>query len=286
MEFVAKTFKYLKSSWWLIWLMCLPVSIMLGFLVRPMALVSFLPSYALTDINNFSGMVALHFESLLIGNDTPLWAYFIIFIAVLVVLFLTVCVCYSLIEEHFRTDKLRLKKPLSRINEYFIPAVRVFALAVVFFVIYFALIVGLNALQHSIFSSRVRASVGSIIVMGFLAFSIFILVSWFSAPFVMMLPLMQVYGYEFGDALRNSASNYGKKPFKISFGLAFVFFILIILASVLAGIEAFIPSFVRIILSILLQSFALVYFFAYSMVVSFDVGDITRRDKGALENPW
>ncbi|MCL2847558.1 MAG: hypothetical protein FWE13_02250 [Firmicutes bacterium] len=287
MEFVAKTFKYLRSSWWLIWLMCLPASVVLAFFMRPLGLVSFLPTYALSEMTGTGNFLRLHFEPLIVDSRAFIGLFIVMPILIVITLFLTVCSVFSLIEIHFRTGRLQLKRPLSRINEYFIPTAKIFAFIIVFFIIYFALIIGLNALQHNILTGGrdvleiyITPSVGSIITMAIITLLIFVLVCWLMAPVMFMLPFMQVYGYGFGDGLRNATSYYAKNPFRISFGIAFIFLISIALSTVLAGLEEFLPIAVRIIISIVIQSFTLMYFFAYCMVVSFDVANIERRDKG------
>lgn len=270
-QYARETFKYLKKTWWLLGLVCLPAAVALGFFIRPVASLSFLPFYAMTDVKSFSDIMGLVLEPVALKW---IWPPFVIYAA----LFLTFCVTLPLIEKHFRVGRIAFKKPLSLINNYFLPVLKITLIYGAVLVFYFALLVSLTALQHYLITGAGYPKIASVVVASVLAVGMFILLCWLSSPFMFMIPLMQIYGYSFGDAFTSSVSYYGNKPFKVTFGFAFIFFIVAAMRIVFSALATFIPPWAEILISCALHLFLLVYFCAYCMVTTFSLTGMERKD--------
>ena len=252
-------------------LIALPAAVALGFFIRPVASLSFLPLYATADIRTFLDIVWLAVEP---RTLTWIWPGFLIFGT----LFFTFCLAMPFIETHFRVGRMSIKKPFSLMNHYFLPALKIVFIVGAVFALYFAVLLSLTALQHLMISGAGVPNTASVIVTCVLALFMFCLLCWLCSPFMFMAPVMQIYGYSFADAFTSSVSYYGNKPFKVTFGFAFVFFIAALVRGVAAALGAFIPQWGQIIISIVLHLFLLVYFCAYCMVVTFGVTGMERKD--------
>ena len=273
-------------------LICLPGAVVLGFFVRPFAVVSFLPIYAGTEIFGFADFIFLLFEPFSLSTNSHLSLIFIAPIIIFAVLYVTVCISFSVIEKQFRLGRLQLKKPFIDLKCYFKVGLKTILIVALIAVIYFAIIISLNALQHLLFSNTLthhyqevyfsRASAASIVTISIISLVLFVLSLWLFAPLIFTIPLMQIYGYSLADAIRNSISYYATKAFSISFGFGFIFFIAVLFSTVLAALDTFLPNFpaaLRIIISIIIQGFVLVYFVAYCMVTTFNIAGIQKRAK-------
>jgi small-conductance mechanosensitive channel len=266
---------------------CLPAAITLGFFIRPIAALSFLPLYFATGADAFEGMgffgVLWQITGFTVGEFTISAVFPLILI--LVVCFLTFCVAFSVIERHLRSGKLTLKKPLSKINDYFIPTLKVILVLGGILVLYFALVISLSTVQHVLISGAGNPpNIGSIITSVIISLVLFFVMCWIVSPLIFMVPLMQIYGYKFGVALKNAFSYYGNNAFKITVGLSLVLLIGAGLQAGLSALSVYLPNAVEILLATVLHLFMLVYLVAYCMVTTFVATGMERRD--IKKKPW
>jgi hypothetical protein len=271
-SYLKETFYYLKKSWWVLALIFLPAAVALGFFIRPMASLSFLPVYAEGHIYGFTDVMLTVLNPYMIKT---VWPIFLIF----VLLFFTFCLGMPFIEKHFRSGKMTGSKPFSLANNYFIPTLKVSLIIGAIIVLYFTLHIALISMLDFILSgSGGVTSIAAVIVSSVFSLGFFTLMCWLLTPFVFMIPLMQMYGYSFGDAFRSSVSYCGEKPFKATMGFWLVFIIVAALRMVASAFERFIPSYALIIISSVLHLFLLVYFCAYTMVTTFSASGMERKD--------
>ena len=252
-------------------LVCLPAAVALGFLVRPVTSMTYLPFYVGADIQSLLDIVWLFAPRFVLTAVFPLVLLF-------AVLLLTFCGMLSVIEKHFRIGRILLKKSLSEINSYFLPGLKILLILGGMLLIYFALLMSLTGLQHYIVSGVGVPSVASVIIASVLSLGLFAVLSWLCSPLMFMVPLMQIYGYSFGDALTSSVSYYGNQPFKITFGFFSVFLIVSAVGIVIASLSLYIPPIFQTLVWIVLHLFLLVYIGAYSMVTTFSITGMERKD--------
>jgi len=272
-QYVRETFQYLKRVWRPLSLICLPAAVMLGFFIRPVSGITYLPFYAGSNISRgFAEIFLLVVGDITVRAVVPPLLFF-------VVLLLTFCFVCSFIEKHFRIGRTLFKKSFSEINNFFIPTLKVFLILAGLLLIYFALLVSGATLQHYLFSGGGNPNVASVIVASVWSLILAVLLMWLCSPLIFMIPLLQIYGYSFGDAFRASLSYYGNSPLKITFGLAFGFIAAAAVALPVAMLALYIPDWVQVMVWAILHWFLLVYVGAYSMVTTFSVTGMERKDK-------
>ena len=274
MQYVRETFLYLKRVWNKLGLICLPAAVLLGFVNRPVSGITYLPAYATGNVNGFADILRLVAGEFTVKTIFP---PFLIFI----VLLLTFGFMFSFIEKHFRIGRTMLKKSFQEINNYFIPVLKIILIIGGFLLVYYLLMVSGVAFQHFLFSfGRTPPSVISVVIASLWSVILTAVLILLCSPLIFMVPLMQIYGYSFGDTFRSSLSYYGNNPLKITFGLAFGFIIATVIGAGLSILDLFILDWywVKTVLWIVLHCFLLVYVGAYSMVTVFSVTGMERKD--------
>lgn len=270
MKFIRETFSYLKKSFWLLVLICLVPAGVLGIFVKPLSSMTFVPQYSKTFVRSFADVFALIFN---VKNLRTVYPLILIFVTILI----AICMCVSVIEKHFRVGKLMLKKPFSEINSTFFPVLSVELTLSAVMIVYSILLISLvSFLQYMICGFGTYPTVGAVIAAAVISIVLFIVGFCTAGPFMLMIPIMVIYGYSFSDALTSAFELAGKKSASVLFGGIFPFLVVLIIEYILSFFE--IIKVVSVIVSTLMYLFLLVYIVAYVMIVMFELSGLERRD--------
>jgi len=273
-QYVRETFLYLKHVFFKLGLICLPAAVALGFCIRPVSAVTFLPAYANENVSRgFSDILRL-----VAGEYTLKYVVLPLILAIL--LLLTFCFMFSFIEKHFRIGRTMFKKSFFEINNYFIPVFKIILILSGVLLVFYALAVSGVTLQHYIFSGEGTPNAGSVVVAALWTAALSAVLVWLCSPLIFMVPLMQIYGYTFMDAFRSSLSYYGNHSVKITLGLGFGFLVVGAAGLIVAILDQFIQNWywVQTTIHIALHWLLLIYIGAYSMVTAFSVTGMERKD--------
>lgn len=269
MKYTAKTFQYLKKSFWLIGLLSLPAAIVLGFFAKPMSSVTFIPNYISSEINSFGDMFYLMSN----GNSFKyIYPMFLIFFTLLA----SVSAILSVIEKHFRTGKLAIKKPLSEINNNLIPVLKIILVLTLVMIVCTLLSVALDTLAHYLIAGWGKPNIASMIVVMLISIFFFILFFSLFAPLVFMIPKMSIFGLSFYDSLTAAYDIVSNNKFKIIFGGILPFMIVAFIEFLISFFN--VPKFVSVIYSTLFYAFIISYVCSYFMIIIFETSNLERRD--------
>ncbi len=270
MKFIRDTFAYLKKSFWLLALICLAPAVTLGFFVKPLASITFVPAYSQTFVRGFRDVFSLVFD---IGCLKNIYPPILIFCTLLI----SLCLSLSVIEKHFRVGKLILKKPFSEINNTFFPVLMVLLLLTAIMILYSFLLISLVSLSHYAICGAGKPNAGAVVAAVVISVVLFVLCFCFASPIIFMIPLSVIYGYSFSDAITAAFELAGKKPVSVVGGAIFPFAIVLAIEYILSFFTIIRAA--SIIVSTLMYLFIIVYLSAYVMVVMFSLSDLERRDK-------
>jgi hypothetical protein len=189
------------------------------------------------------------------------------------------CVCYTMgmLERHFKTGKLSLRRPFSMMNNAFIPALIVLSLLFAVYMVFKLLIVCVLTLHVLIFSSLNMSYFAMTIIIGIIGIVGFVFALKICCPIMLSGATMLIYGYTFKDAIGVTVKMGEKQSVKeinLALLLPFVIYMLIRALGVALGINEIIAE---IILSVV-TAFLLQYVITLMFVVFFDLTGIERRD--------
>ena len=275
-QYVRETFLYLRRVWYKLGLLALPAAVLLGFLIKPVSVITYLPSYAAASQKLGFGDIL----RLVAGDATAntIFPPFLIF----AVMLLTIGVMFSFIEKHFRIGRTLFQKSVVEINSYFLPALKTVVLVGGVMAVCYMLTISGVTLQHAIFSGeRIGPHPGSVVVASLWSLILTAVAVLVCSPLIFMIPLMQIYGYSFGETFRMSLSYYGNNPIKITLGLVFGFAVTAAAGTAVAIIDVFVADWywIRTLIYIALHLFLIVYVAAYCMVTTFSVTGMERKDE-------
>ncbi len=270
MKYVRETFAYLKKSFWLLALICLAPSVALGFFVKPLASMTFIPAYSQTVVRGFGDIFALVFRVDFLKLVFPA-------ILIFVTLLFSLCLSLSVIEKHFRMGRLTFRKPFSEINNSFFPVLKVLLCLTAVMIVYSLLVISLVSLAQYLICGFGKPTASAVIVAAVISITLFVLSFCFSAPLMLMIPLSVMYGYSFSDAITSAFELVGKNPATAIFGGILPFIIVLIAEYILSFFPIIFA--VRVIVSTVMYLFITVYLSAYVMVLMFSLSGLERRDK-------
>lgn len=269
MTYVAKTFSYMKKSFWLLALIALVPAVLFGLFVRPLGFITFVPDYATTTVTSYADIAWLIFDRYAITYVYPI---IIIFITTVV----SVSLALSVIEKHFRTGRLMLKAPLQDINSSLFPTLKTLAVVTGIYLLWKFILSGLVTLMHFLISGSGTPNSVTVIVVSVLIAAVFLVTVFFGVPTLLWAPLMLTFGYSFVDALIEASRMSGKANWKLFAAFIFPLVIIILLQCILELLP--IPIVAMKAIAAVFYLFLIMYLSALMMVAVFDLTELERRD--------
>ena len=269
MTYIAKTFSYIKKSFWMLLLIASVPAVLLGLFVRPLGFITFIPDFAVSEINSYADIAWLIFD-----RHATMYVYPMI----LIFATLTVCMALALsvIEKHFRTGRLMLKAPLRDLNSSLFPMLKTLALMFAAYMLFKFIVSGLVTLLHFLLSGAGVPNTLTVIIVSVVIAVAFFIIIYFSAPVMFWAPLMLTFGYSFVDALIEAARMTGKAAWRLFAALAFPFVTVALLQCVFELLPLHIVAMKAI--AAVLYLFLIIYICALMPVATFDLSELERRD--------
>lgn len=269
MTYIAKTFSYIKKSFWVLLLIAVVPAVLLGLFVRPMGFITFIPDFAVSSINSYADIAWLIFD-----RHATIYVYPIILIFVA----LTVCMALALsvIEKHFRTGRLMLKAPLRDLNSSLFPMLKTLAFMLAAYMLFKFILSGLVTLLHFLIGGAGIPSTLTVILVSVSIVIVFVLCMYFCVPVIFWAPLMLTFGYSFVDALIEAARMASKAVWRLFAALIFPFVVVALLQCVFELLP--LPVYAMKAIAAVLYLFMIMYMSALMPVATFDLSELERRD--------
>ena len=269
MTYVAKTFSYMKKSFWLLAPIALAPAVLFCLFVRPLGFITFVPDYATTAVTSYADIAWLIFDRYAVTHVYPI---VIIFITTV----MSVSLALSVIEKHFRTGRLMFKAPLQDINSSLFPTLKTLAVVTGMYLLWKFILSGLVTLMHFLIGGFGMPNSVTIAVVSVLISAIFLVTVFFGVPILLWAPLMLTFGYSFLDAFIEASRMSGKANWKLFAAFVFPFVIIILLWSILELLPM--PVVAMKAIAAVLYLFLIMYISALMMVAVFDLTGLERRD--------
>lgn len=271
MKYVKMTLEYLYKNFLRMFSVAIVPAIIIAFFMQPKGFGILFTVEDLSRVEYFSDILFLAFNK----NLFLQYPYMIV-VGLGVIL---TCVCYTMgmLERHFKTGKLSLRRPFSMMNNAFIPALIVLSLLFAVYMVFKLLIVCVLTLHVLIFSSLNMSYFAMTIIIGIIGIVGFVFVLKICCPIMLSGATMLIYGYTFKDAIGVTVKMDEKQSVKeinLALLLPFVIYMLIRVLGVALGINEIIAE---IILSVV-TAFLFQYVITLMFVVFFDLTGIERRD--------
>jgi hypothetical protein len=247
----------------------LPPAVALGFFVKPLGSITFVPAYMNTSVESFGDVFRLIVD---VTNFKKVYPLVLVFVGLL----LSLCANFSFIEKHFRTGRLMIKKPLSAINETFFPVFKVLLIFTAVSAVYTVLLVSLTAFAHYLICGRGEPSAAAGVAVTLITLSLFILFLCLTGPVAFMIPMMTIYGHNFSDSLTSAFALVGKSPAAVIWGGFFPFGTVVLTEYILSFFALHAAA--AVVISALMYAFIIGYVPVYIMVVMFEVSGLARKD--------
>ncbi len=186
MTYIAKTFSYIKKSFWVLLLIAVVPAVLLGLFVRPLGFVTFIPDFAVSAINSYADIAWLIFDR-----------HATVYVYPLLLIFVTLTVCMALalsvIEKHFRTGKLMLKAPLRDLNSSLFPMLKTLAFIIAVYMLFKFILSGLVTLLHFLLSGAGHPNTLTVILVSISIIIAFVISIYFSVPIMFWAPLIRIF---------------------------------------------------------------------------------------------
>lgn len=268
MVYIGRTFKYMFGAFWALALVCLPAAVALGIFTKPMASVSYLVTYAETNVRGFTDILWLVFNRYATVKVYPLALVF-------VTLVFCSSLCMSIVEKHFRVGKLMLRAPLKQINNYFLPVLVTYVLLTLVITLYGFIQSGVIALLHVAISGWGYPNAFNVVLAAVVSLGLFVLAVFVFCSAMYWTPMMVIYGFSFRDAAASSFRLLDGKTGGILIGLLTPFLIVAVAGTLLSFAG---NVYVRCAVGVLLYLFLIVYVISFIMVSMFGLSGMERRD--------
>ena len=269
MEFIAKTFSYLKKSFPLLAAVMLVPATALAVLVKPFGFVTAFPSYMQLEIRSFGDVAWLLFDKY---ATVYVYPYIVAFIAAT----LGISLALAVIENHFRVGRIKFSSAARKVNNCLWPAFISFGFITVLFFVWQFLLTCVITLLHIFISGGGYATVADFITTGVVSVALFCVWLYLMKSAFIWAPMMLVYGYSFVDTVIESASAVSKAPFKFYFGLFLPFAVVVLLEAAVGMLG--VPVWGQYLINTAVCVFLLAYTVAYIMVATFRLTGMERRD--------
>lgn len=271
MKYVKMTLEYLYKNFLRMFSVAIVPAIIIAFFMQPKG---FGILFTVEDLSRVEYFLDIFF--LAFNKNLFLQYPYMIVVGLGVIL---TCICYTMgmLERHFKTGKLSLRRPFSMMNNAFIPALIVLSLLFAVYMVFKLLIVCVLTLHVLIFSSLNMSYFAMTIIIGIIGIVGFVFVLKICCPIMLSGATMLIYGYTFKDAIGVTVKMDEKQSVKeinLALLLPFVIYMLIRVLGVALGINEIIAE---IILSVV-TAFLFQYVITLMFVVFFDLTGIERRD--------
>lgn len=271
MKYVKMTLEYLYKNFLRMFSVAIVPAIIIAFFMQPKG---FGILFTVEDLSRVEYFLDIFF--LAFNKNLFLQYPYMIVVGLGVIL---TCICYTMgmLERHFKTGKLSLRRPFSMMNNAFIPALIVLSLLFAVYMVFKLLIVCVLTLHVLIFSSLNMSYFAMTIIIGIIGIVGFVFVLKICCPIMLSGATMLIYGYTFKDAIGVTVKMDEKQSVKeinLALLLPFVIYMLIRVLGVALGINEIIAG---IILSVV-TAFLFQYVITLMFVVFFDLTGIERRD--------
>ena len=270
MSYIAKTFSYIKKSFWVLLLIAVVPAVLLGLFVRPLGFVTFIPDFAVSAINSYADIAWLIFDR-----------HATVYVYPLLLIFVTLTVCMALalsvIEKHFRTGKLMLKAPLRDLNSSLFPMLKTLAFIIAVYMLFKFILSGLVTLLHFLLSGAGHPNTLTVILVSISIIIAFVISIYFSVPIMFWAPLMLTFGYSFVDALIEAARMSSKAVWRLFTALIFPLVTVALLQCVFELLP--LPIIAMKAIAAVMYLFLIMYISALMPVATFDLSELERRDE-------
>jgi len=277
MKFLRETFIYLKKAFWVAIIVALLPAILFAVFLKPVNILTFLPSYYNTFITGAGDIFSLLFKDFK-------WDSLLIYPLLLLVMQIYYSVSLAMIEKHMRTGKLTAKKLMYDLNNNFISTFATLLFFVIVYILISILLSSLLTLLHTIISPKVQPKMIECIYATILAFIAFVVLIRSIIDILFWGPVMQVYGYSFKDAIIETSHITDKNTFSIFIGI-FVPYLIAALIVILVNyipVNGAIRSILEFSTNLVIYVTLLLYMPAFIMNTLFEVTELERRDKFKL----
>jgi len=278
MIYLKETFKFLKKSFFSLFIVAIIPAVLLGIFSSPFSTLSFLPLYYRTNY----GASFFSIFWMFIYRDSLRRIFPFIITCVVLIIFLSYGL--GLVEKQFKTGKRGLTKPLRAINNSALSIVKtvpfMLAILLVALFIHTGLILlirhAVSGLNYApLFIDNFLVTIVSIIL-----YALILMASIFVGVWAVII---QIYGYTFKEAFVEAIRAVRKKWLSLFLGL---FIPITVLVSVQLTYTVFLIfegaprgfDWLQGFVSVMINLFILIYYMAYIPVSVYQLNGLDRRD--------
>lgn len=243
-------------------------AVVLGLLVAPAGVPTFFISYA-RNRENFidSGNFAEYLFN---------WRTLAGLILILIMMIVGAGIIVSAIEKHMRVGVMSVRSPIKLLNQSIVPVVITLVCWTLLLVTFRFLLFGLLLLVNLMFGAQ---WVLSLVIMIAVYCGLLVVYLFLSAPLLLWVPCMMIYGYKFGDAASSSFRMASKQSKRLFISQLMPLLIIFCVQLIVDLAFAPLPFAVYAVINMIMCLFLLMYFCSLSAVAYFDLAEIERKDE-------